>query len=219
MSASTLQSIRPSGRKRQPTNPECPAQTHLTLWAYQHRCRCPEAIAAHERHRRPVASRAALDDEGVCRATRHDTWRAYADVGCRCPLALAARDRRREGQHPSNKRESARQQRAAQARAEAQARSRLEAMRQGRVNPISVLLLATTAGDVSQLWAEATLRERQVAVMLLHRRLNGTGTAYLDGTQIALRLGLDRETVRRYRDDYRALPEATRRKLGARWGI
>ena len=49
--------------------PGCGAAAHDTVWAYnRHRCRCPEAVAAKDRHRSPRSRRQHTVDPGRVQA-------------------------------------------------------------------------------------------------------------------------------------------------------
>lgn len=81
-------------QERTEVEPECTAEKHgRSNHAWLKGCRCPGAVAAHER--RKMQNRASnrrlpaqVDADGNCIAERHDSARAYRR-GCRCPESVA----------------------------------------------------------------------------------------------------------------------------------
>lgn len=95
---------RMSQEARGRTNPECKGVRHTrTNDAWKKRCRCPQAIEAHEEWKKAHRGRLtmappALDLAGRCAASKHDSRIAYITAGCRCPEAT----RRYEGGRKHN---------------------------------------------------------------------------------------------------------------------
>lgn len=185
------------------TDPTCAAPTHGTQSAYKkNRCRCPEAIAAHqavlERRRgdQPPKFRVVEEPRDGCDSDKHDTQAAYA-MGCRCPLALTRHERRLEVQREARRRKRVSPDPALAWRGPTTMVSR-----------VNVLLL--TAGFVDS----PTTRERQLAIETLSRRGNRTGTGFLGTEEISARLGISEGVCRALRSEYRLLAgQRTQRRL------
>jgi DNA-binding CsgD family transcriptional regulator len=187
------------------TDPNCPAATHGTQSAWKkNRCRCPEAVAAHEAAlalKRGAASPKPATVVALrpdCPSDKHDNQAAYA-AGCRCPLAVQRHARRLEVQRLTRLK-----------RKETEDPYSVQKWRgpQTRVSRVNVLLLTTGFSD------SPTTRERQLAIETLYRRGNRYETGFLTAGEIAVRLGITESYVLALRADYRKLAsERTARRI------
>lgn len=175
--------------------PTCTATKHGTDRAYRvYRCRCPKAISAHSQWRSVDRRRTDL----ACRARRHLTIGSYRR-GCICrESAEALVD------------ELARQnQRANRRRIEREARNAHLFWRgpNTKVSIEALLMLTTGLPNVRGFFLESTVRERQIAILTLSRRINPM-TGYLMTTgEVAEALGTQPEVVRRQRNAMAQLRE------------
>ena len=178
------------------TRPDCPATRH---GASQHawrrfRCRCPEAVAAHEAYlRRDNEIRWARKNGkpvGDCSSKTHrPTVKNYRDGGCRCPATVATWQRERGRQNARAEAERQRHEATIQRAADEWANWR-------RVSTITVDLMVAGFPE------NPTRAERMVAVMWMLR------LGYWDGPDIATRLHIEETEV----DTARADPGRLRRR-------
>lgn len=186
------------GRPR--TDPACPGtKSHQTADAYHnHKCRCPEAVAAFRARPRRQQGRSAvqlppaINPDGTCAAEKHHSYVAWL-AGCRCPHSV----RRREE---------------VQASVYARTTGRLQPWLKWRgtnmrVSRVNLLLLLSGFSD------QPTYAERMVACLILSQR--GSATAGPLGRQeIADRLHTTVERVASYLGKIEVLAgERTRRRL------
>lgn len=181
----------------------CPAATHDTDRAYRtDKCRCPAARAAHNQWRAPDKART----NPACRARRHLTSGAYQD-GCLCPEAASAHKAKQAGRVTQH------------ARRRAYAAYRRFYGPQTRVSRVGLLLMLACLPNARGFWDEATVRERQLVVAAMYRRIDPLTGELMGPLRIAELQGVDQESIRRYRDSLITLREQrTQRRLArARW--
>lgn len=190
-------------------DPSCPAPAHSpTKAAWDRGCRCKGAVGAYDlwKVRRKVAVDAALDAEGNCVARSHDTYNAYVHHGCRHPEACARYEAKLQRQ---------RMMRAAE-RAADPGRDPRERWRGSHMRVSELTLLFLLEGVLR---GTATRGEYIAAIAAMDARLNRFGRPVFEGGEIAARLHITADDVRRYRRyRLRARSERTMRRLAdAQW--
>lgn len=190
-----------AGRERQknPVEPGsvCTGRRHgKGKAAWDRGCRCPSAVAAHEAFKaRPKIRRAMVDADGNCIAGRHGTVTAYREAGCRCPETIAANEARLVARHAREK-----------AAREADPAYDPRAPWRGpdlQVSPFTLMMLLEGVMNT------ATRGEYVAAVAILDDRLNRWGRPVLGIGDVADRLRINPDKVRRCRM-YRRLARAER---------
>lgn len=182
----------------------CTSTRHgTTKGAWDRGCRCPKAVAARTawKNENSRTAPAALNERGECVAERHGTINAYRTAGCRCPEAVLKRDR------------ALRHKREIDPRYDPRRRWRGPAMRVDRLT-LWFLLEGT-------LWGKATRGEYVAAIIALDARADRFGEPVYSIGEIANRLHISVEDVRRFRviRDRNRAERDQRRLADVRWKI